>query len=85
MAFSCSEQDNDITSPDELTFDERVYQNCVAVQDAAEAYAAAYGEYPDLPCDEFDWFRPDSTALTNPATGRPTEPVFYEPSGIGSV
>jgi hypothetical protein len=69
-----------------------VLDNCIIVQDAAEAYAAANaGEYPEHP--EYGYvhgnslfdFLPNSELLENPATGERTEPVCDGPSGIGST
>jgi hypothetical protein len=79
--------------PDQPTFDEQVYQNCLAVQAAAEAYAEANGDYPYFVCDQpVDWlpsglihFLPDETKLPNPRTDDLTEPVRIEPSGVGST
>jgi len=65
--------------------DELVYQNCLIVQAAAEAYAAENGGvYADRPADLVDYL-PDSALLTNPETNQATEPVFMEPSGLGST
>lgn len=83
--LGCSDIAQNAIVPDDPTFDELVYQNCIAVRDAAEAYALENGDYRLLPCDDFDQFLPGAAPLINPATGQPTEPVSYEPSGIGSV
>ena len=81
----CADDSGNAVAPDEPTFDELVYQNCLLVQVAAEAYADANGDYPYFTCGELDHFLPDSTALANPRTGQRTEPVMIEPSGVGSV
>lgn len=90
--YGCSDDSGNLAVPDEPSFDDLVYQNCLAAQAAAEAYAAVYGDYPYFTClglgylsEGLDDFLPDSTALTNPRTGLRTDPVMFEPTGIGSV
>ena len=80
-------------TPEEPSLDDLVFENCLIVQDAVEAYAIENdGQYPWYPVYTsprgtrgFIYFLPDSTFLTNPTTGARTEPVLMEPSGIGST
>lgn len=91
--YGCSDDSGNLAVPDEPSFDDLVYQNCLTVQAAAEAYADVHGDYPYFVCDRqygglpagLIHFLPDSTALANPRTGQRTEPVMFEPSGVGSV
>lgn len=80
------------STPSDNAIDDVVYQNCRLVEAAAEAYAVdhegVYPEYPTSwinPAETFINYFPDSALLTNPVTGQPTEPVWKEPSGIGST
>ncbi len=92
VCASACERDAQIPDvPDVPTVDEQVLKNCLIIQAAAEAFAIeSGGEYPIDP--DYDWygfslidFLPDSTRQKNPVTGEATEPVFMEPSGIGST
>ncbi len=74
------------------TIDDLVLANCLLVQAAAEAWANDHGgEYPDYPSSwtdpsqKFIEYFPDSALLTNPVTGQRTEPVWKEPTGMGST
>jgi hypothetical protein len=72
--------------------DDKVLDNCLIVQKAAEAYAAGNsGEYAErfdeanLEGNTLIDLLPGSALLTNPSTGAPTEPVYWGPSGLGST
>jgi hypothetical protein len=81
----CRETPQEIDTPQTPSLDELVLQNCSIVQAAAEAYAADHdGGFADQPEDLVPYL-PGSSLLTNPATGQETDPVFMEPSGIGST
>lgn len=85
LFLGCSSESGNVAVPAEPTFDELVYQNCLQVQAAAEAYAEAAGEYPYFTCGELNNYLPDSMLLVNPRTKQRTEPVMFEPSDVGSV
>ncbi len=91
--LSCAEDTPLPQGPGEPTIDDLVLANMLAVQEAAEAFAAANGgEYaryamgPRTPDGRtlID-FLPDSTRLANVVTGNLTDPLYFEPDGVGST
>lgn len=83
--FACERETRGPVSPGEPTLDDLVFENCLVVQAAAEAFAdESGGEYSDY-VEALTDFLPDSTLLTNPVTGGATEPVWMEPNGVGST
>jgi hypothetical protein len=78
-ACSCDQITN------EPALDQVVVSNCLFVVNAAKLFAAENGgAYPDRPDALVDYL-PQSKRLENPAFHRATEPVFLEPTGIGST